>query len=94
MHQFHWYSATLRITVLDAQAHTIADEQRRDRTTKRGRPLGRVGLALLALALPLLATDRGLALLAGVPRYVRPAVRPRALVRSKCGGPALPAGPA
>src|SRR6266567_2858808 len=94
MHQFHWYSATLRITVLNAQAYTIADEQRHDRTAKRGRPLGHVGLALMALALPLLATDRGRALLASVTWSVRPAVRPRALVTSKRRRPALPAGPA
>lgn len=90
MYELQRYSATARITVLNVQAHTLTDEQRSDRATNQGRPLGRVGLTLVALALSLLVTDRGRALLAGVPRYVRP----RARLRSQWGGSALPDGPA
>ena len=95
MHQLHWYSARLRITVVRAHAHTSADERRSNRTTSRGRPLGLVGLAFMALALPVLATERGRAQLGGVlSRYLPPAVRLRALVSSRHGRPALPTGPA
>ena len=94
MHQLHWHSETLRVTLVNVHAHTLPHGQRSDRTTTRGRPLARVGFALLALAFPLLATDRGRALLAAVlPRYLRQAARPRALVSSGRGGPRLPAGP-
>jgi hypothetical protein len=82
MYELQRYSATARITVLNVHTHTLTDEQRSDRTTNRGQPFRRVGLTLMALALALLVTDRG------VPRYVRP----RARLRSQWGGPALPAG--
>jgi hypothetical protein len=92
MNQLDWCSARLSVTVI--KVRTLTDEQGPDRTTTRGRPLARVGLALIALTLPLLATDRGRALLAGVlPQYLHPAVRPRALNEGERGGPALPAGP-
>ena len=93
--QVEWHAARLHITVTDVHAATIAHGQRRGRTGTRARILGRIGLSLMALVLPLLATDRGCALLAGVvPRYLRRPVQPKALVSNGRPGPALPAGPA
>jgi len=93
MHQLHWRSETLRVTVISVHARTIHGH-RGERLTARGRPLARVGFALLALAFPLLATDQGRALLAGVlPRHLRHAVRPRDLASGGRGRPSLPAGP-
>lgn len=54
----------------------------------------RVGFALAAIALPLLATSQGRALLTGVlaPHLPR-AARPRDLQRGRSAAPGLPAGP-
>lgn len=92
MHQLHWQSETLHVTVVNVQLLTVPHSG--DRTTTRGRPLARVGFALVAIAFPLLATDRGRALLAGrLSRYLRQAARPKALVSSRSSGLRLPAGP-
>ncbi len=92
MHQLHWHSETLRVTVVNVHADTIPHVQRGDRTTIGG-PLTRVGFALLALAFALLATGQGRALLRGVLGQRLPeAVRPRALGGGRSGAPGLPTG--
>jgi hypothetical protein len=92
MRQVEWYSTRLSFTVVNV--HTIADEQRSDRTMTPRWSLGRLGFGLLALAFPLLATGKGRALLAGVlPRHLRHAVRPRGLANGQSSQPSLPAGP-
>ena len=95
MHELHWHSETLRVTVVSVSVGTVALGEGGDRTPTKDRlPLARVGFALLALALSLLATGHGRALLVGVlPRPLRDAVRPKVLGSDGRGARGLPAGP-
>jgi hypothetical protein len=95
MRDLHWHSETLCVTVVSVPAGTVAPEVRGDPTPRKGwLPLARVGFALLAVALPLLATGHGRALLAGVlPRPLRDAVRPKSLVSGGRAAAGLPSGP-
>lgn len=95
MHQLHWNSETLRVTVVSVRAETVPPGERGGWTsTKRLRPLARVGFALMALALLLLATGQGRGLLAGVQaRYFRDAVLSKYVLDSRRRARSLPAGP-
>lgn len=93
MYQLQWHSETLSLTAVTMHARTASPSERGERRPVKGRPLARIGFALLALALPMLVIGQGRALLAGVlPRYLRFAVRPKRLVSGRRCAEGLPAG--
>jgi hypothetical protein len=94
MNQLQWHSETLSVTAVTMHARTHSPREHGEQMPIKGRPLARIGFALLGLALPVLATGQGRALLAGVlARYFHYAVRPKRLVSSRRCAQGLPAGP-